>query len=334
MLPVVVYPNSPLIYLFVGGSWYLYNPLDPPLGSGAMGTVYLGIQCSSHDHVAVKRVRDEYAEVLQVRQCARREASLVFQHPNIVRMIGLCELPDGHGPMFVLSEYVAGVTFEDHARYRLSFLPDEERTRRIVEQIRPILSALQYLHDNGIVHKDIKPSNIMIDSRSCVKLMDLGVANYFLDARGGVPGFIGTPKYAAPEQIPDGSQPARVDARSDIYAFGVTLYELITGRNPFDADSAEEIFRNQKYKALPEHPLLPPSLYAVIRRATEKSPDRRYASAAEMGRALDDYLSEHDPNRGRGSGSDSENMLEIVGVVGGIVLAAAGLLLLLIAILF
>lgn len=334
MLPVVVYPNSPLIYLFVGGSWYLYNPLDPPLGSGAMGTVYLGIKCSSRDHVAVKRVRDEYAEVFQVRECARREASLVFQHPNIVRMIGLCELPDGHGPMFILSEYVAGVTFEDHARYRLAFLPDEERTRRIVEQIRPILSALQYLHDNGIVHKDIKPSNIMIDSRSCVKLMDLGVANYFVDARGGMPGFIGTPKYAAPEQIPDGCQPAHVDARSDIYAFGVTLYELITGQNPFDANTAEEIFRNQKYKELPEHPLLPPLLYAVIRRAVEKAPERRYASAAEMGQALDGYLSRCNPNRGRGPASVWAGGLGIGWMIGGIVLAAAGLLLLLVALLF
>ena len=86
--------------------------------------------------------------------------------------------------MFVLSEYIEGMTFEEHVKRHLASFPEEERTLRIVENIRPILSALQYLHNNGIVHKDVKPSNIMIDGHSCVKLMDLGVANTLQDSSG------------------------------------------------------------------------------------------------------------------------------------------------------
>lgn len=337
MQQVVADPLSPFVYLFVGGCWYFYNQTDPPLGEGATGTVYLGFNHATRAHVAIKRIRDEYTGIEQVRECARREASLVFRHPNIVRMIGFCEAFYGSGPMFVLSEYIEGVTFEEHVRRHLSTFTEKERTLRIVENIRPILSALQYLHDNGIIHKDVKPSNIMIDSHSCVKLMDLGVANALQDRNGRVREFIGTPQYAAPEQIPDERDEVRIDARTDIYSFGVTLYELITGRNPFDGSTTDETLDNQRHKPLPEHPLLPPELFGILRRATEKRPEERYASAAEMDLALCRFLSvcrsgsdEDEDEDGDGDGHGSGRTII---TIGSIVLAIAGSLLLLLVIL-
>lgn len=316
MQRVIVSRNPPFVYLFVGGCWYCYDYTSQPLGEGAMGAVYLGFDCSNQDRVAVKRVKDEYAEIAQVRDCARREASLRFLHPNIVRMIGLCEYEYGHGPMFILSEYIAGITFDVHVRMRLSLLPADERIIRIVEHIRPVLSALQYLHNNGVVHKDIKPSNIMIDSRSCVKLMDLGVANSFRSEAGHMYGFIGTPQYAAPEQIADVGAEAVVDPRTDIYSFGVTLYELITGCNPFNGVTESETLHNQRNLELPKNDAIPPGLFAVIARATAKNPDDRYRSAMEMDAELERYLS-----GARGRKPDSPETLRIVGAALAVSLA-------------
>lgn len=318
MQRVVVSQNPPFVYLFVGGCWYYYDYTSQPLGEGAMGSVYLGFDCTNQDRVAIKRVKDEYAEIAQVRDCARREASLRFLHPNIVRMIGLCEYAYGHGPMFILSEYIAGITFDVHVRMRLSLLPGEERIVRIVEHIRPVLSALQYLHNNGVIHKDIKPSNIMIDNRSCVKLMDLGVANSFRNEARHMYGFIGTPQYAAPEQIADAGAEAVVDPRTDIYSFGVTLYELITGCNPFNGASEAETLHNRRNKELPKNDAIPPRLFAVIARATAKDPDARYRSALEMDAGLEHYLSE-----AKGPKPDPYEALKIVGAVVGVLLALA-----------
>ena len=330
MQQVVTDPYSPFIYLFVGGCWYYYNQTDPPLGEGATGTVYLGFEHATRAHVAIKRIHDEYASIEQVRECARREASLVFRHPNIVRMIGFCEASSGYGPMFVLSEYIEGMTFEEHVTRHLASFPEEERTLRIVENIRPILSALQYLHNNGIVHKDVKPSNIMIDGHSCVKLMDLGVANTLQDSSGRVREFIGTPQYAAPEQIPNEHSEIRIDGRTDLYSFGVTLYELITGTNPFDVVTTAATLDNQRMKPLPEHPLLPSGLYAILLRATRKHPENRYGSAAEMDLAISRFLADQ---RARTKQGNPGTGFGIRIVIGCILLAIAGSLVLLLAIL-
>ena len=97
--------GDPFIYLYVNQQWYCYNPQDPPLGSGAMGTVYLGFSCNTNERIAVKRVKDEYANNRMIRERARQEASLSFSHPYLVKMIGLCEYEPDRGPIFILSNY-------------------------------------------------------------------------------------------------------------------------------------------------------------------------------------------------------------------------------------
>lgn len=279
-------PGDPNIYLQVMGQWYFYDPRTRPLGEGAMGTVYLGFSCNTNQRIAVKRVKDIYANHKTIRERARQEASLSFSHPNLVQMIGLCELEPDKGPIFILSTYVAGITLEAHVKDQLAGLPSEERAEKIANEICYVLDALQYLHTRGVVHRDIKPSNIMLENGTTVKLMDLGIARMNGGNKYSSYGFIGTPQYAAPEQILRESQNIEINAKTDIYSLGVTFYELLTGINPFQSEVEAEILTNQMTKKLPPDELIPKKLYRVLLRATEKDPSRRYVNALDFQTAI------------------------------------------------
>lgn len=171
---VVQRPNDPYIYLFVMGEWYCYNPAEEPLGSGAMGTVYLGYRCKNGEKVAVKRVKDCYANNKMIRDRAKQEASLAFRHHNLVEMIGYCEYAPDNGPVFIVSKFVSGMQIDEYAKLRLEGATD--RVEKICHIMYPVLDALDYVHSRGVVHRDIKPSNIMIENESNIRLMDLGIA--------------------------------------------------------------------------------------------------------------------------------------------------------------
>ena len=287
---VVQKEGDPRIYLNVMGQWYYYDPNSTPLGDGAMGTVYLGFSCNSNQRIAVKRVKDVYANNKMIRERAKQEASLSFSHPNLVQMIGLCEVAPNYGPIFILSRYVAGITLDTHVREQLNFLPQEDRTEKISNELCKVLDALQYLHSRGVVHRDVKPSNIMIENGSVVKLMDLGIARLNGGNKYSSYGFIGTPQYAAPEQILRDSDNTEINARTDIYALGVTYYELLTGKNPFKTDVEAEMLSRQIKMKLPYDKKIPRSIFNVILKATEKVPAKRYKSASEFKYAILDAL--------------------------------------------
>ena len=259
-----------------------------------MGTVYLGFSCNSNKRIAVKRVKDIYANNKMIRERARQEASLSFSHPNLVQMIGLCEYAPNYGPIFILSEYIAGITLEAHVREQLSGLPAEERMVKIANEICHVLDALQYLHLRGVVHRDVKPSNIMIENGSVIKLMDLGIARLNGGNKYSSFGFIGTPQYAAPEQILRDTQNTEINAQTDVYAVGITLYELITGKNPFKTDIEAEILSRQMTMKLPYDKKMSKSLYRVILKATEKSQAKRYKSASELKFAIIEAIHKKD----------------------------------------
>lgn len=282
------------VYLQVMGQWYYYDPNSTPLGDGAMGTVYLGFSCNSNQRIAVKRVKDIYANNPVIRDRAKQEASLSFSHPNLVQMLGLCEVSPSQGPIFILSGYVAGITLETHVKEQLNQLPAQERVEKIAKDICNVLDALQYLHTRGVVHRDIKPSNIMIENGSVVKLMDLGIARLNGGNKYSSYGFIGTPQYAAPEQILRDAQNSEINAQTDIYASGVTLYELITGKNPFKTDVEAEMLARQIQMKLPYDKKIPKRLYKVILKATEKVPAKRYRTASDFKCAILDALNEDD----------------------------------------
>lgn len=287
--PTVVQKGSQ-IFLFAEHEWYTYDSAQVPLGKGAMGIVYLGYSCNSPENkVAVKRIKDEYANIPSIRQRAKTEASLLFRHNNLIEMIGYCETDETTGPIFIISRFVRGITFEQHVRSHLSALPD--KTYRICESLFPIFDALDYLHSKGIIHMDIKPSNIMVEAGCNVRLMDLGIA-YTPDTGNLSIGLVGTPHYAAPEQFvkeEEGPQ-TTINQTTDIYELGVTLYELLTGNNPFDAETREQILHKQQTLDLPFTQLLPESVFKVLRKATAKKQQDRYQSVREFKLSLQQAL--------------------------------------------
>lgn len=287
---VVQKEGDPRIYLNVMGQWYYYDSNSTPLGNGAMGTVYLGFSCNSNQRIAIKRVKDIYANNKMIRERARQEASLSFSHPNLVQMIGLCEVAPNYGPIFILSGYVAGITLDAHVKEQLNLLPQKDKIEKISNELCKVLDALQYLHSRGVVHRDVKPSNIMIENGSVVKLMDLGIARLNGGNKYSSYGFIGTPQYAAPEQILRDSDNTEINAQTDIYALGVTFYELLTGKNPFKTDVEAEMLSRQIKMKLPYDKKIPRSIFNVILKATEKVPAKRYKSASEFKFAILDAL--------------------------------------------
>lgn len=274
--------GDPWIYLRVGNQWFCYDPNSEPLGSGAMGTVFLGFSCQSRQRVAIKRVKDRYANNKMIRERARQEASLSFTHPNLVQMIGICEVNPNYGPIFILSGYVPGITMEAHVKTQLNALSKEDRMEKISKEICCVLDALQYLHARGVVHRDVKPSNIMIENGSTIKLMDLGIARLNGGNKYSACGFIGTPQYAAPEQILRDFDNIDVNPQTDLYALGVTFYELLTGNNPFKSDNESEMLSNQITMRLPYDKQIGRRMFRVIQKATEKDPKKRYKSAIEF----------------------------------------------------
>lgn len=282
------------IFLQVSGHWYYYDSNSIPLGKGAMGTVYLGFSCDSNQRIAVKRVKDIYANNKMIRERAKLEASLSFSHPNLVQMIGLCEYNSDTGPIFILSGYIAGITLETHVREQLNNLSPNERVKKISHEICLVLDALQYLHSRGVVHRDVKPSNIMLEDGSNVKLMDLGIARMNGGNKYSSYGFIGTPQYAAPEQILRDGKNTEINAQTDIYATGITFYELLTGVNPFKTEIEADVLSRQMSMKLPYDKKIPKRLYKVILKATEKTPNKRYKSATEFKFAIIEAL---DPNK-------------------------------------
>lgn len=289
MQTVIQRPNDPYIYLYVMGEWYCYNPQETPLGSGAMGVVYRGYKCSTGDPIAVKKVKDSYANIKMVRERAKQEASLAFRHHNLVEMIGYCEYAPDYGPIFMLSNLVQGEDIDEYIK-KIESYPN--RTEKICHAVCSVLDALDYVHSRGVIHRDIKPSNIMVENGANVRLMDLGIARMNGGNQFSMLGFIGTPEYSAPEQIlreTNGSL-VQINATTDIYALGITFYELLTGRNPMIASSDAETLTRQMKEPLPSDDKIPRKLMKVIWKATEKEQSKRYQTALDFKNAIQEAL--------------------------------------------
>ena len=151
------------IFLNIGQRWFQYNEKSL-LGSGAMGTVYKGYDCNSGEPVAIKRVKDFYANNPEIRHRAHQEADLMFRHPNLVEMLGCCEIAPNRGPIFIVSNFVQGENIDKFINTHVRALPNVEK--RICELFLPVLDALSYIHQKGIIHMDIKPSNIFYDDKN------------------------------------------------------------------------------------------------------------------------------------------------------------------------
>ncbi|TFV85712.1 Stk1 family PASTA domain-containing Ser/Thr kinase [Blastococcus sp. CT_GayMR16] len=253
------------------------------LGRGGMAEVHRGRDLRLGREVAVKVLRSDLARdpSFQVRFRREAQAAASLNHPAIVAVYDTGEdrTPIGATP-YIVMEYVEGETLRDVIRREGHLSPE-----RAMELAADICGALDFSHRNGIVHRDVKPGNVMITPQGTVKVMDFGIARAVSDSAAtmtSTAAVIGTAQYLSPEQARGES----VDARSDVYSMGCLLYELVTGAPPFSGDSPVAV----AYQHVREDPRLPSSinpqvpaeLDAILLKAMSKNPANRYQSAAEM----------------------------------------------------
>jgi len=253
-----------------------------PLGEGGMGEVYLARDRELDREVALKVIRLDLASHPGILERFKREIQLSsnITHKNILRVY---DLGEAGGVKFLTMQYVEG---QDLA----ALIRQENRlsVTRAVEIFRQICEGLQAAHEQGVIHRDLKPQNILIDGRGRVAIADFGLAKSFeyasLTEAGKV---IGTPHYMSPEQV----KGIALDQRSDIYSLGIILYEMLTGTMPFTGSSAYEVMiqRTQRTPrpASDHNPKIPPYLLKILDRCLQPVPDLRYANVAEILRDLD-----------------------------------------------
>jgi eukaryotic-like serine/threonine-protein kinase len=257
--------------------------LDGIVGRGGMAEVFRARDIRLDRIVGVKTLRDDLARDQTFQARFRREAQSAasLNHPSIVAVYDTGEDMVGNTPVpYIVMEFVDGRTLRDLLRDDRRLLPE-----RAAEITDGVLRALDYSHRNGIVHRDIKPGNVMLTRAGDVKVMDFGIARAVSDAQATMTQtaqVIGTAQYLSPEQ----ARGERVDARSDLYSAGCLLYELLTGRPPFTGDSPVAIaYQHVREAPVPPSridPELPAWCDAIVLKAMEKDPADRYQSAGEM----------------------------------------------------
>ncbi len=250
------------------------------LGRGGMATVYRAHDPSFDREVAVKVLPREFLHDPQFLVRFQREIKTIAQleHPAIVPVYDVGE--DDGQPYFVMRNMTGG-SLSDWLKQGAFSLQD---TARIIERLA---KALAYAHKKGVVHRDIKPANVLFDSNGEAFISDFGVAKLAESASSMTgSGIVGTPAYMSPEQAQSGA----IDGRSDIYALGAIVYEMLTGQQPYKADTPMGVVVKHITEPVPEilrdNPNLSPEVDEVIKRAMSKNRDERYATAVELAKAL------------------------------------------------
>ena len=250
------------------------------LGSGGMADVYCAEDEQLGRKVAVKLLYRRFAEDDEFVERFRREASSAagLQHPNIV---GVFDRGEWDGTYYIAMEYLKGHTLKQLVREHGAMPPD-----LAVDITIQVLRAAKFAHKRGVVHRDIKPHNVILDEEGRAKVTDFGIARAGASDMTETGSIMGTAQYLSPEQ----AQGQPVSPRSDLYSIGVMLYELLTGQVPFDAESPVTIaLKHVSEPPVPPaqlNPAIPPALEAVVLRALEKDPAMRYADADEFAAAL------------------------------------------------
>ncbi|RJQ73243.1 Stk1 family PASTA domain-containing Ser/Thr kinase [Pseudonocardiaceae bacterium YIM PH 21723] len=257
--------------------------LGDTLGYGGMSEVHRGRDVRLGRDVAVKVLRADLARDPQFQIRFRREAqnAAALNHPAIVAVYDTGETTSEFGPLpYIVMEFVDGQTLRDIVKTEGPL-----DNRRAIEVMADACAALDFSHRHGIIHRDVKPANIMITNNGAVKVMDFGIARALADGQAAVTqtaAVIGTAQYLSPEQ----ARGEAVDARSDVYAAGCVLFELLCGEPPFTGDSPVAVAYQHVREDPPEpssvNPDVSPALDAIVLKAMSKNPANRYQSAAEM----------------------------------------------------
>ncbi|MEK6594515.1 MAG: serine/threonine-protein kinase [Pseudomonadota bacterium] len=258
------------------------------LGKGAMGIVYEGFDPVIERTVAIKTIRPEQLEQAQTAEILarfKREAQAAgrLNHPNIVAIYDYGEVAvedEGSQVAFIAMEFIKGKELKDYFDANQRFVPKE--IERIMGEL---LAALNHAHTHGVVHRDMKPANIILLADGQVKVADFGIARIETSELTQAGTVLGTPSYMSPEQFL--GQP--VDGRSDLFSCGVILYQFLTGEKPFTGTTTTIMHKVLKEEPLPPSMLnvtLPPAWDAVVKKVMAKSPAGRYQSAAEFAAAV------------------------------------------------
>jgi len=246
------------------------------LGAGGMANVYLAEDQELGRRVAIKILNDRHANDEQFVERFRREAknAAALSHPNIV---SIYDRGEAEGTYYIAMEYLDGRSLKE-----LILSRGPAPLNVTIEYVRQILSALRFAHRHGIVHRDIKPHNVLVDAEGRVKVTDFGIARAGASQMTEAGSIVGTAQYLSPEQ----ARGTNVDQRSDLYSLGIVLYELLTGTLPFNGDTPVEIAMKHLSQTpeLPSElrPELPRDVDLVVTRALAKDPADRYQSAEEM----------------------------------------------------
>ena len=261
-----------------------------PLGQGGMATVFKAFQPSLERYVAVKVLPPYYAHEPGFSERFIREAKAVarLEHPHILPVYDFGQEGDY---TYIVMKYVPAGTLKDQI---VSGAMTTEQASTIISQLA---QALDYAHEQGIIHRDIKPSNVLMDRGQWALLMDFGLAKMVEGSQqltaSGVG--VGTPAYMAPEQ----GQGKKVDGRADVYSLGIVLFEMLTGRVPFNAETPMAVMIKHITDPLPMprsvNAAIPETVELVILKALAKDPADRYATAGEMAAALDQALHQAEP---------------------------------------
>lgn len=259
--------------------------IDALLGKGGMGAVFKAFDLSLHRTVAIKLLAPHLVWETDFVERFMREARAAanLRHPAIIDIHDVGQDGDDH---FFIMAYLSGGTLK--ARIQASgHLPLDE----VLRILHPISDALDYAHAEGLIHRDVKPANVMFDQRGQPVLTDFGIVKAAQETKLTATGTsLGTPQYMAPEQVLGKG----VDGRSDQYALGIIAYELLTGKVPFDGESTTVILHKQVYEPPPLicslAPGLPPAVDDVIRRVLAKTPADRYNSCSEFVTSLEHAL--------------------------------------------
>src|ERR687884_30623 len=251
------------------------------LGAGGMADVYLAEDQELGRRVAIKILNDRHAADDSFVERFRREAKNAagLSHPNIV---SIYDRGEAEGTYYIAMEYLDGRSLKELIVGR-----GPAPVSVAIDYARQILAAVRFAHRHGIVHRDIKPHNVLVDGEGRVKVTDFGIARAGASQMTEAGSIVGTAQYLSPEQ----AKGTAVDQRSDIYSVGVVLYELLTGKVPFTGDTAVEIAMRH-LSSVPEPPSalredVSPELDMVVLRALAKDPDDRYQTAEEMDAELE-----------------------------------------------
>jgi hypothetical protein len=273
---------QPLFASQVGaGSVLAHYELQEKVGQGGMGTVYRALDTLLDRPVAVKVLSAELSASEEFRQRFTREAKILAHvaHPNIPHTYFVGR---SGGRFFFAMEWIEGESLESIGK------SGPVPVTRALDIVQQITSGLSFAHQAGIIHRDIKPSNIMVTPDGVAKILDFGIARSETLEPGGpvAGGFIGTPQYASPEQ----ARGERLDARTDIYSLGATLYELIAGRMPFAGDTPLAVLADRLQKPPPEVPPeceCAPEVRALVRRSMALDPAERFQGCDGLLHAID-----------------------------------------------